>query len=378
MLPDQLSLSEKIATFANADLVIGAFGNSMANVPFLPQGSRAIFLTTSLFFPAFKYQTMLCSINKNPAYILVESDSYTPKKKSPQESLGYFSTIDVDLLLELTQEVMDDMAISTEKMLAKPMNYFLPPKDSDAYNFEIKKHLIESSIDLPGINYKKHLDYIHKRLQPKTYLEIGVETGASITSAKPPTIAVGIDPNLKIKYRLDKNIQLFEMTSDEFFASKDFKTQFDGQELDLAFLDGLHEFDQTLRDFINVEKHSHESTVVLFHDVLPLNRVTASRKRKTGFWSGDVYKLVLILAKYRPDLKVNVIPTAPTGLGIATNLNPKSSLLDDKFDEIVQEYLEANFDELLGNNKRKALNVMKKNDFKEVAKLYDHLFAMPV
>ena len=48
---------------------------------------------------------------------------------------------------------------------------------------------------------------------------------------------------------------------------------------ELVFIDGLHLFEQVLRDLINVERHSTTDTVVLLHDCLPLDEVTSGRRR---------------------------------------------------------------------------------------------------
>src|SRR5437868_843799 len=115
-------------------------------------------------------------------------------------------------------------------------------------------------------------------------------------------------------------------------------------EIDPAFIDGLHLFEQALRDFIHIERHAAQRSVLLFHDCLPLNRLTASRTRATGFWTGDVWKIVPILKTRRPDLDVFVIPAYPTGLAVVTWLDPSSRALEENFDSIVSSFLEVPWD----------------------------------
>jgi hypothetical protein len=112
-------------------------------------------------------------------------------------------------------------------------------------------------------------------------------------------------------------------------------TELQGQRVDFAFIDGLHLFEQTLKDFVNLEKYSKQNTVICFHDTFPLDEITARRERKTGFWSGDVWKVVLILKKYRPDLKIFTVATQPTGLTIVTNLDSHSKILSEHYDDII-------------------------------------------
>ena len=132
------------------------------------------------------------------------------------------------------------------------------------------------------------------------------------------------------------------MTSDDFFANNNPREIFDGA-VDLSFIDGLHYYDQVLRDFINTEKASHQDTVILFHDVAPAVAATATREWNTTYWAGDTWKIMPILEKYRPDLKIATIPTYPTGLGFITHLDPTSTVLEDNFDRIVDELRDFEF-----------------------------------
>jgi len=106
----------------------------------------------------------------------------------------------------------------------------------------------------------------------------------------------------------------------------------------MAFIDGLHEYKQALRDFINIERYSHPRTVVLVHDCLPVARAVAAPVRATVFWCGDVWKTVRCLVKYRPDLTVRVVPARPSGLAVVTHLDPNSTVLRDRTEEIAAEY----------------------------------------
>jgi hypothetical protein len=81
----------------------------------------------------------------------------------------------------------------------------------------------------------------------------------------------------------------------------------------------------------------------LIHDCYPLNRLTAERERRTLFWSGDVWRLVLLLRKHRPDLSLNVIATAPTGLCVVRRLDPDSRVLQDNYEALVREYLALDY-----------------------------------
>lgn len=203
-------------------------------------------------------------------------------------------------------------------------------------------HIVLSHALMPGPGYQAVLERLHRALRPATYVEIGVATGASFRLAQPPTLALGIDPAPCINVALTETHRVFAETSDAFFANRDVAAELGGHTIDFAFVDGLHTFDQALRDFLNVERHARPDTVVAFHDWLPLDARTAARTRSTAFWTGDTWKLVPLLRKHRPDLSVAVVPAAPSGLGLVTRLDPGSAALDgDRFDAAVAEFMPA-------------------------------------
>lgn len=218
-------------------------------------------------------------------------------------------------------------------------------------------HLLLAGIALPGENYLHLLQRIHKHLEPHTYLEIGVAEGDSITLAGKGTLAIGIDPNPLLKRSLRPSVRVFRETSDEFFAKYNVKAELRGRPLDLAFIDGMHRFEYVLRDFINVESHCHSTSTVLIHDCYPLNEITAARDRVTRFWSGDVWKLVVCLKKYRPDLRIRVLAAPPTGLCVIRGLDRKSTVLRELLDALYQEFVPLPYS-MLEPDKRTALNLV--------------------
>jgi hypothetical protein len=207
---------------------------------------------------------------------------------------------------------------------------------------------------LAGSEYIQALESIHKYLKPVRYIEIGVCKGVSFSLAHPDTIAIGIDPEPQMDLSLlPKKHTIIVDTSDNYFASDRIQKDLKGQPFDMAFLDGMHLFEYALRDFINLEKYSHSDSIIFIHDLYPLNENTATRERFADFWSGDVWKLALCLKEYRADLNYSLLPCPPTGLGVVTGLDSKSSILQDSYNEIVQKYTKIPYSVLKDDKSQK-------------------------
>lgn len=185
----------------------------------------------------------------------------------------------------------------------------------------------------PISTYYGLLRRIHELRQPDLYVEIGVHEGHSLAFVQPGTRIVGVDPAPKVA-EPPPDTTIVAETSDDFFANP---AALRGEAIDLAFADGLHLWEQTLRDVANLERHSAPASVILIHDCNPIDEVTAARERTTAIWSGDVWKTVVALRRFRPDLSVVTADVEPTGLAIVTQLDPTNRVLFDRFDKIVND-----------------------------------------
>jgi tetratricopeptide (TPR) repeat protein len=221
----------------------------------------------------------------------------------------------------------------------------------------LQAHMLLVEALLPGEHYHGVLRRLHERLKPRVYVEIGVETGASLALAQPPTVALGIDPAPRIGCDFTADTQLFRMTSEAFFAGHDISALTGCPGIDLAFIDGLHTFDQALRDFVDIERLALPGSVVLVHDCMPLSAPTATREQHTRFWSGDTWKLVPLLKRHRPDLTVRTIACPPTGLAVITGLDPRSTTLADRRNALIAEFVDLPF-EYLRDDRDTKLNVI--------------------
>lgn len=192
-----------------------------------------------------------------------------------------------------------------------------------------------------GMHYLGFIALLHQVIHPDWYLEIGTQTGASLKLSAAKSISV--DPDYRLSHEVMHNkpaLHAFQETSDAFFKAGRIKNL--GAQIDLAFLDGMHLFEYLLRDFIGTEKCCAKNGLIMLHDCLPWNVAMAQRDRgsaKTAAWTGDVWKIVPVLKKYRPDLEIDVLDAAPTGLVIVSNLDPHNTVLEENYEAVLQEYL---------------------------------------
>ncbi len=195
----------------------------------------------------------------------------------------------------------------------------------------------------PGPDYYVVLRWIHEILQPANYVEIGVRRGTSLRLKLPDTVGIGIDPEPALDQEPPPGTRLFATRSDEFFQQHRLTEVIKAPSFALAFIDGLHLFEQALRDFINLERYAGSRSVILIHDCLPLDEASSGRTRTTRFYSGDVWKLAVCLREQRPDLRLAIVRTGPTGLGLVTGLDPHSVVLPNAYEALLARYTNLRF-----------------------------------
>lgn len=142
-----------------------------------------------------------------------------------------------------------------------------------------------------------------------SYLEIGVAKGTTFHAVSAQR-KVAVDPMFRfdVPSAENKNIEAtyHQLTSDEYFGT----IIGANEKFDVIYIDGLHTFDQTLRDFVNAVAHLNEGGVIVIDDVLPssyfaairdLNTVKILRARSVapeGAWMGDVYRIVFFIESF--------------------------------------------------------------------------------
>lgn len=180
------------------------------------------------------------------------------------------------------------------------------------------------------------LKQIHHILKPQFYFEVGVLRGQSLKLSQAPK-SVGVDSKPRVS--VIKGYEIYKMNSDTYF-----KKHKPDQKIDLAYIDSSHLIEDVLKDFINIEKHCHKDSVIVMDDVAPAHQVQANRIKQSIKWTGDVWKIVPILRRYRPDLDVKLLDTAPTGMLVVRNLDPSNLTLENNYNDILKDWKEAFFD----------------------------------
>lgn len=151
----------------------------------------------------------------------------------------------------------------------------------------------------------------------KSYLEIGVFNGKTFNNVTFDR-KVAVDPAFQFDPRSikDPTAEFFEVTSDQYFLNFCKSEKFD-----IFFIDGLHTYEQTLRDFINTLNHANDRSIWLIDDIYPLDifsafpdqsravamRAETGSKRKA--WHGDVYKLAYAIHDFFPLFSYRTIKT---------------------------------------------------------------------
>lgn len=184
------------------------------------------------------------------------------------------------------------------------------------------------------------------RSRPTTYLEIGVRDGVSLRAARADR-KIAIDPcQLPAMAVLRRNEEFFKTTSDEFF-DKYAPAALTERSIDVALIDGLHEFRQVLRDVTNLERYMRPDGIIFLDDCNPGDaRRAAPIREGAGPWNGDVWKIGPYLAGERPDLRFTTLD-ADQGIGLVTGFG--SQPRPEPEESVVRRYKDLSYDHLAAN-----------------------------
>ena len=195
---------------------------------------------------------------------------------------------------------------------------------------------------LPGVNRIKAVQRaLADRVKP-VYLEIGVSKGLAFRHISAEE-KIAVDPAFRLSEHTRavadakaRSTHYFETTSDAFF---DNETAFlDQRPIDVALIDGMHTYEQVVRDVENTLRYLRDDGVIFLHDCNPPFEL-AGRPAESwddfmaqqsgplviGVWNGDVWKAIVHLRSTRPDLLVGVLK-CDQGVGFVRKGSPESTL----------------------------------------------------
>lgn len=215
----------------------------------------------------------------------------------------------------------------------------------------------------------------------KTYMEIGVLGGNVFFPIKCQR-KVAVDPVFQFNWKgklgqlisnpINLNAQYFQMTSDDFFK-KHGEQIFKKRKLDIALVDGMHEFKNALADTINCMRYLSNGGVVVLHDCNPASYEASvtyeewKERNFDGFWNGDVWKVILYLRTAYPKLTI-FVGDCDHGLGIIAGVEMFEGEIDPQLFDKINRLSYYDFD----RNRAVWLNLKSKKFLEEFgSKTYD-------
>lgn len=132
------------------------------------------------------------------------------------------------------------------------------------------------------LNRADMINMIAKKINAKTYLEIGVQTGKTFRAIEIEN-KIGVDPDPQWED------QTHIMGSDQFFDQLE-----DDQKFDIIFIDGLHQWEQVARDIANAVDHLNDNGVILVDDCAPKHKAYQTTTPTAIHWTGDVWRAWLL------------------------------------------------------------------------------------
>ncbi len=207
---------------------------------------------------------------------------------------------------------------------------------------DINNGLVMLADALPGMN---RIRAVQRALEGRTdpvYLEIGVSRGQAFQKIS-ADVKIAVDPAFKLSERTRelaeakaRTTHYFETTSDAFFENEAAFLQ--QHPIDVALIDGLHTYEQVVRDVECTVRHLREDGVIFLHDCNPAFELAGRRAESwddfiaqqtgplvIGIWNGDVWKAIVHLRSTRRDLLVGVLK-CDQGVGFVRKGSPRTTL----------------------------------------------------
>jgi hypothetical protein len=280
MSPERLSIREQLDALASAGLVAGEEGSAFHSLLLLRDVSRKQFHVFRRYGPEhLTFHTIGNARGVNQTF-----------HSNRHDAVISIAGRAVTRIAPNAAEILDHLDVPVRQ----------PPPRSPTVNHSVRR-----------------LRHLATSVDARSYLEIGVFDGATFNEVEIEH-KDAVDPRFHFDVRAfaTPTVRFFEVTSDDFFLHFH-----KGERYDLIFLDGLHTFEQTFRDFCASFAATHDRSVWLIDDIFPIDIYSAHRDQKTALrfrhatgnkrhaWHGDVYKLVFAINDFFPNISFRSIKT---------------------------------------------------------------------
>jgi len=139
-----------------------------------------------------------------------------------------------------------------------------------------------------------------------------------------------------------QNIIVFHLTSDQYF----YENTHEQTKFDVIYIDGLHTFEQTLRDLLNSIARLNPNGVIIIDDIIPnsyvaslpdlalVSRLWTQMGMQDVSWMGDVFKLVFLIQSSFQQYSYATVEENRGQLVLWPERRPASELVDRKIEHI--------------------------------------------
>lgn len=278
--PASLPLIDQVKLFMRADIVVGEYGSALHNAVFGESNLSVVSIGA-----LNSLQSQICRMMRQQ-HVAIEANIS-----------GQYQ-IPLDSVTECVSQIINSRKLNTQHGVIK-LNPSIHTDQTSAVA-ETTRPPTQAEITSERINA------IGSLVGAKRYLEVGVWRGETFRRVN-IHYKCGVDPrplfdlgDLSLPHRF------YTMPSDSFFINENEET------FDVIFLDGLHTFEQTFRDFVNSLTFSHDKTVWIIDDTVPsdfcsamadasrASRIRSLTNDKSLAWHGDVFKLLFTIHDFFP------------------------------------------------------------------------------
>jgi len=186
----------------------------------------------------------------------------------------------------------------------------------------------------------QHLLNLH---ESSSYLEVGVNRGVTFRAVEAER-KVAVDPEFLFDVPESNGHEAYyEVVSDEYFGNMSLRETFN-----VVYLDGLHTFEQTLRDFTNAIEVIRDKGCILIDDIkpnsyhasLPSQHMAVKLRNGLGFgakdksWMGDTYRLLFFIQTFFQQYSYATVADNHGQLVVWKKLRPAADIVERKVESL--------------------------------------------